>query len=67
MRAAETVLEPPDGLPAATIEETERVAAWLETPGVRLVDVRGDWMWPLHSAIDLAELPRLALAFDGLE
>ncbi len=64
---AETVAPSEDGLPSATIEETERVASWLETPGVRLVDVRGDWMWPLHATINLAELPRLALASNGLE
>ncbi|WP_231979179.1 hypothetical protein [Tessaracoccus coleopterorum] len=30
---AETVLAEPNGLPAASIEETERIAAWLEQPG----------------------------------
>ncbi len=38
--------------PAALIEETERIAAWLERPGVRLVDVDGEWSWPLFSGVD---------------
>ena len=59
--AADQVERPVPGLPAATIEETERIAAWLETPGVRLIDVEGEWSWPLHGAIDEADLPRLAL------
>ena len=59
--AADQVERPVPGLPAATIEETERIAAWLETPGVRLIDVEGEWSWPLHGAIDEANLPRLAL------
>ena len=28
------------------MEETERIADWLERPGVRLIDVEGDWSWP---------------------
>lgn len=59
--AAERVERPVPGLPAATIEETERIAGWLESPGVRLIDVDGAWAWPLHGAIDEADLPRLAL------
>jgi DNA polymerase-3 subunit epsilon len=46
---AETVARPPDPLPAAGIEETERIADWLEQPGVRLIDIVGDWAWPLHA------------------
>lgn len=45
--AAESVAPAVGGLPAALIEETERVAAWLERPGVRLIEVVGDWAWPL--------------------
>ena len=44
---SETVIRPPDPLPAAGIEETERIADWLEQPGVRLIEITGDWMWPL--------------------
>jgi DNA polymerase-3 subunit epsilon len=59
--AAETVLKPPDPLPAAGIEETERIAAWLEQPGVRIIDIVGDWMWPLHGVLSEGELIRYAL------
>ncbi|MDN5571361.1 MAG: DEDD exonuclease domain-containing protein [Propionibacteriaceae bacterium] len=59
--AAERVAPPIPGLPAATIEEAERVAAWLERPGVRLIAIDGDWSWPLHGTISLDDLPRHAL------
>jgi DNA polymerase-3 subunit epsilon len=59
--AAETVLQPPDPLPAAGIEETERIAGWLEQPGVRIIDIVGDWMWPLHAVLSQDELIRHAL------
>ncbi len=49
---AETVRRPPDPLPAAGIEEAERIADWLEQPGVRLIDIIGDWAWPLHAVLD---------------
>jgi DNA polymerase-3 subunit epsilon len=39
-------------LPAAGIEETERIAAWLEQPGSRLMELTGDWAWPLHATLD---------------
>ena len=45
---AETVTPPPLPQPAATIEETERIAAWLESPGVRLMEIEGTWSWPIH-------------------
>jgi len=45
---AESVQAPLPPQPAATIEETERIADWLEQPGVRLIEIDGDWMWPLH-------------------
>ncbi|MDO5067377.1 MAG: DEDD exonuclease domain-containing protein [Propionibacteriaceae bacterium] len=49
---AETVREAPGGLPAGSFEEAERVAAWLESPGVRLLETTGDWAWPIHCAFD---------------
>ena len=49
---AETVLPPVGPLPAAGIEETERIAAWLERPGSRLMELTGDWAWPLHATLD---------------
>jgi DNA polymerase-3 subunit epsilon len=58
---AETVAVPPAPLPAASIEEAERVADWLEQPGVRLMEVTGDWAWPLHAVIDHDSLVEHAL------
>ncbi|MBA3527968.1 MAG: DEDD exonuclease domain-containing protein, partial [Propionibacteriaceae bacterium] len=49
---AETVARPAAPLPAAGIEETERIAHWLERGGVRLIEITGDWIWPLHAVID---------------
>jgi DNA polymerase III subunit epsilon len=37
-------------MPAAHPEETEKVLAWLEQPGVRLVELDGRWTTPLHGA-----------------
>ncbi|HEY5820542.1 MAG TPA: DEDD exonuclease domain-containing protein [Propionibacteriaceae bacterium] len=58
---AETVTEPLAPLPAAGIEETERIADWLEQPGVRLIEITGDWMWPLHAVLDHRTLVEHAL------
>ena len=58
---AETVPRPPDPLPAAGIEETERIADWLERPGVRIIDIMGDWAWPLYGVLDRQNLIRYAL------
>jgi DNA polymerase III subunit epsilon len=62
---AETVVKPPEPLPAAGIEETERIAAWLEQPGSRIMEMAGDWMWPLHAVLDHDGLVRHALAPAG--
>ena len=48
--AAEQVPAPARPAPAAHPEETEKVLRWLESPGVRLVDVDGTWASPLHGA-----------------
>lgn len=61
VQLAETVLPGPHQLPACSIEEAERVAAWLERPGVRLIDIEGDWSMPLHVGLSEADLPRLTL------
>ncbi|RZS89543.1 DNA polymerase-3 subunit epsilon [Motilibacter rhizosphaerae] len=37
-------------LPACTLEEVERVLAWLEQPGTRLVELEGTWASPAHGA-----------------
>ncbi|MEO6511632.1 MAG: DEDD exonuclease domain-containing protein, partial [Nocardioides sp.] len=49
--AAETVLlSSPGPVPSATAEESERILRWLESPGVRLVDVDGEWTCPVGGA-----------------
>lgn len=61
--SAETVLPAAGPTPAATAEETERVLRWLEAPGVRLVDVRGEWTCPVRGAArhaDLLAAPRVS-------
>ena len=58
---AETVPAPPGPVPAGSIEEAERIADWLERPGVRLMEVTGDWMWPLHAVLDHDALVEHAL------
>ena len=47
---AETVETAPGPVPSATAEETEKVLRWLESPGVRLVDVDGEWVCPVGGA-----------------
>ncbi|WP_036938375.1 DEDD exonuclease domain-containing protein [Acidipropionibacterium acidipropionici] len=49
---AETATAAAPGIPACTAEEAELVAEWLETPGVRLVDIDGSWDWPVHCAAE---------------
>jgi DNA polymerase-3 subunit epsilon len=48
--SAETVLSGPGPVPAATAEETEKILRWLESPGIRLVDVDGEWTCPVAGA-----------------
>ncbi|WP_243060346.1 DEDD exonuclease domain-containing protein [Nocardioides sp. SR21] len=48
--SAETVASAPGPIPAATAEETEKVLRWLESPGIRLVDVDGEWTCPVAGA-----------------
>jgi DNA polymerase-3 subunit epsilon len=48
--SAETVRSAPGPTPAATAEETEKILRWLESPGVRLVDVDGEWTCPVAGA-----------------
>ncbi len=56
---AETVCKAPDGLPAGSFEEAERVATWLESPGVRFLATEGEWAWPLYCAFDQARVTEL--------
>ena len=47
---ADTVVTGPGPAPAATVEETETILRWLESQGVRLVHVRGEWTSPVGGA-----------------
>jgi len=65
--SSETVAAGLGPTPAATAEETEKVLRWLETDGVRLVRVEGEWSCPVrgagrHLAVhDAVEQSRLGL------
>jgi DNA polymerase-3 subunit epsilon len=48
--SAETVRPGPGPAPAASAEETEKVLRWLEAPGIRLVEVDGEWTCPVAGA-----------------
>lgn len=48
--SAETVTPALGPAPAASAEETEKILAWLELPGVRLVDIVGEWSCPVRGA-----------------
>ena len=47
---AELVAAAPASFPAATSEETERLLRWLDSGGVRLVALDGQWASPRHGA-----------------
>ena len=47
---AEAVRPGPGPLGAASAEESECILRWLESPGVRLVRLDGEWSSPLHGA-----------------
>jgi DNA polymerase-3 subunit epsilon len=48
--SSETVRGGPGPVPSATAEETERILRWLEAPGVRLIEVDGEWTCPVGGA-----------------
>jgi DNA polymerase III subunit epsilon len=48
--SAETVTAGPGPTPAASAAETECVLRWLESSGIRLVDIDGTWTCPLGGA-----------------
>jgi DNA polymerase-3 subunit epsilon len=48
--SAETVLPGPGPVPAASAEESELVLKWLESPGIRLIDIDGEWTCPVAGA-----------------
>ena len=47
---ADTVVPGPGPTPAATAEESEKILRWLESDGVRLVHVDGEWTCPVGGA-----------------
>lgn len=66
---AEVVQAPAGPAPAALTEETEKVLTWLEQPGVRIIDVDGQWSCPVHGAGEardrLEPMVRAAAAVDA--
>jgi DNA polymerase-3 subunit epsilon len=61
--SAEVVAPPAPPMPAATPEESEKVLRWLESPGVRVVEVDGAWTCPVGGAAPVrAELEPLETA-----
>jgi DNA polymerase III subunit epsilon len=67
----ETVIPGPGPLPAGSAEEAELLLRWLESDGVRLVHVEGEWSCPvggatrqlaLHDAVEASR--RTLVAFD---
>lgn len=53
--SGEHVAAPPAPAPAAHPEETDLLLAWLEKPGVRLVEVAGGWSMPARSAVAVVD------------
>jgi DNA polymerase-3 subunit epsilon len=62
---AESVIPGPGPVHAASAEETECILRWLESPGVRLVEVDGEWSLPAHGAA--RHKARIDLAYRGLD
>jgi DNA polymerase-3 subunit epsilon len=64
---AETVEPGPGPQPASSAEEVAAILRWLESPGIRLVHVDGEWTCPVRgasrhlSAHDSVEQSRLSL------
>lgn len=48
--SAETVFAAPGPVPAASAEESELILRWLESPGIRLIDIDGEWTCPVAGA-----------------
>jgi DNA polymerase-3 subunit epsilon len=48
--SAETVPAAPGPVPAASAEEGELILRWLESAGIRLVDIDGEWTCPVAGA-----------------
>jgi DNA polymerase III subunit epsilon len=48
--SAEMVNASPGPAPSASAEETEKILRWLESAGVRIVSIDGQWTCPVHGA-----------------
>jgi DNA polymerase-3 subunit epsilon len=48
--SAENVVRTPGPASSASAEETEKILRWLESPGVRIVTIDGQWTCPVHGA-----------------
>jgi DNA polymerase-3 subunit epsilon len=48
--SAENVELVPGPAPSASAEETEQILRWLESAGVRLIAIDGEWTCPVHGA-----------------
>ena len=48
--SAETVSPPPGPAGSASAEETEKILRWLDSPGVRMVILEGEWTCPVYGA-----------------
>ncbi len=64
--SAETVTPPVPPTPAGTVEEAELIIRWLDQPGVRLVEVEGEWSCPVTGAGSLRGWIERAYAGDEL-
>ncbi|MDO5683654.1 MAG: DEDD exonuclease domain-containing protein [Propionibacteriaceae bacterium] len=61
---ADTVPAPIAPQPAGTVEEAERIATWLEQPGIRLLEIDGDWCWPRQVGLADGELAQILIGPD---
>ncbi len=66
MSSAETVTPPVPPTPAGTVEEAELILRWLDQPGVRLVEVDGEWSCPVTGAASLSGWIERAYAGDEI-
>jgi DNA polymerase III subunit epsilon len=48
--SAENVNPSPGPAPSASAEETEKILRWLESAGVRMISIDGQWTCPVHGA-----------------
>ncbi|MGJ3507370.1 DEDD exonuclease domain-containing protein [Enemella sp. A6] len=57
--SAEVVAAPNGPEPSALVEETRLIAEWLESDGVRIIEIDGEWTWPRTAVVLPDELPAL--------